>query len=89
MTDSVIISKILSIRKSIESKREHEAILAEIKDAKKELDRLSELFNLSSGALQSDRLIFQIKAAEIKYRYLCNLAKEKSTASDSSEQILS
>lgn len=81
----MIFSRILAIRKDIDEKRGQKAILEEIKEAKKELDRLSGIFNLSNDGLQSDRLIFQIKAAEIKYRYLCSLAKEKS--SRHSEQV--
>ena len=77
--DCVIFSKILSIRENMEAKREKKEILAEIKEAKAELERLSGIFNLSCAGLQSDRLIFQIKAAEIKYRYLCSLAKDMSS----------
>ena len=81
----MIFSKILSIQKDIEAKRELKEILAEITEANQELERLSGIFNLSKDNLQSDRLIFQIKAAEIKYRYLCNLAKEKSAIREISD----
>ena len=72
----MIFSKFLTIRKNIERKYEQKVILEEMKAAKAELERLSGIFNLSCGGLQSDRLIFQIKAAEIKYRYLCSIAKK-------------
>ncbi len=73
----MIFNKNSSLKETPQHRKERLEILQELKNAKLELKRLNEIFNFSSNNLQSDRLIFQIKAAEMKYRYFCNLAREK------------
>jgi len=70
----MIISKLVSLRKNADLAQKQQKILSELDETLSELARLNGIYNLTTGELESERIIFQIKAEEIKYRYLCNLA---------------
>ncbi len=52
------------------------ALLADLAQAKRELDEASKNLNFVKDELLLDHFIFRMKASEMRYRYLLSLARD-------------
>ena len=77
-------------KKYIPSKKteaEEDVVMGNIKQIKKELYQLHNNINFITDPVLMDQMIFQIKAAEVQYRYWYKLAREAHMAAPLPQDI--
>ena len=80
--ETTVFEPVQPIKKSRSLSQEDVDIVTALNTIKHELDYLHNSYNQASEPLLIDSIIYEMKAANMKYMYYLNLCKEKGIISD-------